>query len=84
MRPVPDHTEPPILERVTRAKQQAEAEAILSALNSTHWNRKRAAALLHIDYKALLYKIKRLHLEDHSDSAPGPDPEDHLQLTAAE
>jgi transcriptional regulator with PAS, ATPase and Fis domain len=54
----------PILEQVTKAKQQAEAEAILAALNSTHWNRKQAAALLKIDYKALLYKMKKLGVED--------------------
>ena len=56
--------ETPILEQVTRAKQQAEAEAILAALNSTRWNRKQAAALLKIDYKALLYKMKKLGVED--------------------
>ena len=50
----------PILEQVTRAKRQAETEAILAALQATHWNRKRAAALLKIDYKALLYKMKKL------------------------
>ena len=54
----------PILEQVTMAKQQAEREAILAALNSTHWNRKQAAALLKIDYKALLYKMKKLSIED--------------------
>jgi two-component system response regulator AtoC len=54
----------PILEQVTKAKQQAETEAILAALNSTHWNRKQAAALLKIDYKALLYKMKKLGIED--------------------
>ena len=53
----------PILEQVVKAKQQAETEAILAALNSTHWNRKRAAALLKIDYKALLYKMKKLGIE---------------------
>ena len=50
----------PILEQVVKAKQQAEVDAILSALNSTQWNRKQAAAILQIDYKALLYKIKKL------------------------
>jgi two-component system response regulator AtoC len=55
----------PILEQVTRAKQQAETEAILAALNSTRWNRKQAAALLKIDYKALLYKMKKLGVEDN-------------------
>ena len=54
----------PILEQVTKAKQQAETEAILAALNSTHWNRKQAAGLLKIDYKALLYKMKKLGIED--------------------
>jgi two-component system response regulator AtoC len=54
----------PILEQVTKAKDQAETEAILAALNSTSWNRKRAAALLKIDYKALLYKMKKLSIED--------------------
>jgi two-component system, NtrC family, response regulator AtoC len=54
----------PILEQVTRAKEQAESQAILAALNSTRWNRKQAAALLKIDYKALLYKMKKLGVED--------------------
>jgi len=54
----------PILEQVTQAKEQAEIEAILAALNSTRWNRKQAAALLRIDYKALLYKMKKLGIED--------------------
>ncbi len=50
----------PILERVSRAKEQAETETILSALNTTRWNRKEAASLLDIEYKALLYKMKKL------------------------
>lgn len=54
----------PILEQVTRAKQQAESEAILTALDATRWNRKHAARLLKIDYKALLYKMKKLGIED--------------------
>jgi len=54
----------PILEQVTKAKQLAETDAILAALNSTRWNRKQAAALLKIDYKALLYKMKKLGVEE--------------------
>jgi two-component system response regulator AtoC len=54
----------PILEQVVKAKEKAEVDAILAALNSTRWNRKRAAALLQIDYKALLYKMKRLGVEE--------------------
>ena len=56
----PEH----ILEQVSKAKERAETEAILAALNSTRWNRKQAAALLKIDYKALLYKMKKLGVED--------------------
>ena len=55
---------PPILEQVIKAKEQAETDAILAALNSTRWNRKHAAALLKIDYKALLYKMKKLGVDD--------------------
>ena len=41
------------------AKDEAEAEAIAKALDETNWNRKQAAALLQISYKALLYKIRQ-------------------------
>lgn len=41
------------------AKDEAEAEAIAKALNQTNWNRKQAATLLKISYKALLYKIRQ-------------------------
>src|SRR5438552_4463876 len=41
------------------AKDEAEAEAIAKALEETNWNRKQAAALLQISYKALLYKIRQ-------------------------
>jgi len=60
----------PILEQVTQAKKQAETDAILAALNSSRWNRKQAAALLKIDYKALLYKMKKLGVEDRPDPFP--------------
>jgi two-component system response regulator AtoC len=56
----PQPLAPPILEQVTQAKHQAETDAILAALTSMRWNRKKAAALLKIDYKALLYKMKKL------------------------
>jgi two-component system response regulator AtoC len=53
----------PALEEVNRARQQAETQVILDALQTTKWNRKEAAALLKIDYKALLYKMKKLNIE---------------------
>jgi len=54
----------PILAQVNKAKEQAETDAILAALNATRWNRKQAAQLLNIDYKALLYKMKKLSIEN--------------------
>ncbi len=48
------------LARVEQAKRAAETEALLAALEATHWNRKKAAQSLDIDYKALLYKMKKL------------------------
>jgi two-component system response regulator AtoC len=59
----------PILEQVTKAKQQAESEAILAALNATHWNRKQAAAQLKIEYKALLYKMKKLGIDERGSAS---------------
>lgn len=59
-----------ILAKVSRAKQEAEAEAILEALNATRWNRKQAAQRLNIDYKALLYKMKKLAMDDRSGKVP--------------
>jgi len=49
-----------ILKSVDNAHKAAEAEAIMAALNVALWNRKQAAELLKIDYKALLYKMKKL------------------------
>jgi two-component system response regulator AtoC len=54
----------PILKQVNKAKEQAETDAILAALNTTRWNRKQAAQILNIDYKALLYKMKKLSIEN--------------------
>jgi two-component system response regulator AtoC len=62
----------PVLEQVVKAKMKAETDVILAALNTTRWNRKRAAAILKIDYKALLYKMKKLGIEGHSDATSFP------------
>ncbi|HUP04314.1 MAG TPA: sigma-54 dependent transcriptional regulator [Bryobacteraceae bacterium] len=61
------HSEPegpaPVLARVAQEKREAEESAILAALQASNWNRRRASALLQIDYKALLYKMKRLGIK---------------------
>jgi len=49
---------------VRGVKDEAEMVAISRALEQTKWNRKRAAQLLNISYKALLYKIRQYGLEE--------------------
>jgi two-component system response regulator AtoC len=56
-----------VLEQVARDKADAEAKVILEALRSTRWNRKQAAARLQIDYKAFLYKMKKLAIEEQAE-----------------
>jgi two-component system response regulator AtoC len=79
----PAHSHPPVaellqepgrhssflpLKHVAReAMKKAEGEAILKALEQTRWNRKAAARLLKISYKALLYKIRQCNLEGEPD-----------------
>ena len=58
----------PVLEQVASAKREAERSAIIGALKSTNWNRKHAALMLQIDYKALLYKMNKLAIK--KDKAP--------------
>jgi two-component system response regulator AtoC len=59
------------LSGVNDAKKRAEADAILQALHSSMWNRKRAAAILNVDYKSLLYKMKKLGIGEKSTVAYG-------------
>lgn len=46
------------------ASRQVEKELILKVLTRTHWNRKRAAQHLQISYKALLYKLRQMGLDE--------------------
>jgi transcriptional regulator with PAS, ATPase and Fis domain len=46
------------------AAEVAEKEFLARALNETHWNRREAASILRISYKALLYKIKKYRLNE--------------------
>ena len=48
------------------AARQAERELISRVLQQTHWNRKEAAEILGVSYKALLYKIKENGLDKAS------------------
>jgi two-component system response regulator AtoC len=46
-----------------QAAREAERELIFRTLQHTRWNRREAAQLLGISYKALLYKIKDAELD---------------------
>ncbi|MBP1719629.1 MAG: two component, sigma54 specific, transcriptional regulator, Fis family, partial [Deltaproteobacteria bacterium] len=58
--------DPSLKEVHKTAVRQAENEAIRRALQSTNWNRKKAAGLLNISYKSLLNKIKECGIEKTS------------------
>lgn len=48
-------------------KDEAEMQAISDALEQTRWNRKEAARMLNISYKALLYKIRQYGIDPHAE-----------------
>lgn len=52
----------PLKVHTKRARQELERELILKALRQTNWNRKKAARMLQISYRALLYKVKMVGL----------------------
>jgi two-component system, NtrC family, response regulator AtoC len=54
---------------VRNAKGEAERGAIAQALEQTHWNRKAAARLLNVSYRALLYKIQEYHMAPPAEPA---------------
>ena len=63
-------SEPSDLKAIARhAAMLAERQAIHYTLLRTNWNKRKAAALLHISYKALLYKIKECGIVDPRDAA---------------
>ena len=53
---------------VRNAKGEAERSAIAQALEQTRWNRKAAARLLNVSYRALLYKIQEYRLAPPAES----------------
>jgi two-component system response regulator AtoC len=63
----PDSTPAPLngsLKEIGRqAAREAERELIFRTLQQTRWNRREAAEMLGISYKALLYKIKEAELD---------------------
>jgi DNA-binding NtrC family response regulator len=58
----PQATDTSLKSLVRSAKGEAEKNAIARALEATRWNRKAAARLLRISYRALLYKIQEYQM----------------------
>jgi len=57
---------PSLLEIGKRAAMQAERQAIERVLAQTRWNRRQAAKILKISYKALLNKLKAMEEQNQS------------------
>jgi two-component system, NtrC family, response regulator AtoC len=55
---------------VRSIKGETERNAIMTALEQTHWNRKEAAQLLRISYRGLLYKIQQYQLSPAAPAIP--------------
>ena len=68
--PVHSHPHSVSLKQVTREAAQAlERKIILRTLQETRWNRRQAARVLKISYRALLYKIKAAGLTSERTTA---------------
>ena len=63
---------PSLLEIGKRAAMQAEREAIERVLAQTRWNRRQAAKILKISYKALLNKLKAMEQKTAPQSKQPP------------
>jgi len=59
-----DETTLSLLEIGRRAAMEAERRAIERVLNETRWNRRQAAKILKVSYKALLNKMKLMAEQD--------------------
>jgi two-component system response regulator AtoC len=65
---IADNEQPSLLEIGRRAAMKAEREAIERVLTQTKWNRRQAAKILKISYKALLNKLKLIEVEQQAES----------------
>jgi len=65
-----DDARPSLLEIGRRAAMKAEAEYIHRVLQETRWNRRQAARILKISYKALLNKLKLIEEQSTHSEQP--------------
>jgi DNA-binding NtrC family response regulator len=63
---------PSLLEIGRRAAMAAEREAIERVLTQTRWNRRQAAKILKISYKALLNKLKIIEEQNQAQAKQRP------------
>ena len=63
-----DGESPSLLEIGRRAAMLAEREAIERVLTQTRWNRRQAAKILKVSYKALLNKLKIIEEQNAAQS----------------
>jgi len=52
----------PRLDKVDEEARQRERQTIISASRRTNWNRRKAAAMLRVDFKGLPYPMKKLDI----------------------
>lgn len=74
----------PPLDKVGQEARELERQAILSALHQTNWNRRRAAAMLRVDYQGLLYRMKKLGIATTSGNGPNDDTRRTILYAAAD
>lgn len=55
---IPEEGPVPLKKMTQQAVRRLERQIILKVLQAQHWNRRRAAEILRISYRALLYKIR--------------------------
>jgi DNA-binding NtrC family response regulator len=67
LNPRTEQESPSLLEIGKRAAMLAEREAIKRVLAQTRWNRRQAAKILKVSYKALLNKLKAIEEQDQAE-----------------
>jgi two-component system response regulator AtoC len=69
--PAPPEAEMGLKDIARRAAMAAEKAVIKEVLEKVRWNRAEAARLLKISYKAMLYKIRQVGLDDRPERGSG-------------
>lgn len=76
LKEIPENEMMPLKQLTRQAVREVERSAILRVLHSTRWNRRKAAKILQISYRALLYKIRDCGLPTKRHSPPKSTPDD--------